>query len=111
MSKEENPEKRKKRLLNLLKPVAADYDGLGVQLCISHDKLRELEGQYGGQKVKVYLSRVLSWWLNQGDRDLDTLVEGLKQIDRKVLATKLESDYKGKSSEKLYFYQVMNAPQ
>ena len=104
MSKEKNPEKQKKRLLNFLKPVAADYHRLGVQLCISPDKLQELEGQYGGQKVMVYLSRVLSWWLNQGDRDLKTLVGGLRQIDHGVLAAKLETDYKGKSSEKLYFF-------
>jgi len=51
-----------KRLLRELRPVAAKYQALGVQLGVPLAKIREFETEAGGQDVKRFLREVLGQW-------------------------------------------------
>ena len=88
-----------KRLLNLLKPVAASYQALGVQLGVSLDKIKEFEAESSGQDVRRYLREVLERWLGN-DPQLDLLVDALTEIGHKRLADTLETAYDGRFPEK-----------
>jgi len=78
-----------------LKPIAAKYHALGVQLGLTPAKIREFETEAYDQGVKLYLEQVLHRWLD-GDPQLDLLVEALIEIDNRRLAEKLKKDYAGK---------------
>ena len=84
-----------KPLLKELRPIAADYNALGIQLGILPDKIKEFETETCGQDVNRYLHEVLYRWLQEGDCKLDTLVNGLMEISHRRLAEKLKEDYKG----------------
>ena len=94
-----------KPLLKELRPIAAEYHALGIQLGILPNKLKEFETEAAGQDVKRYLREVLHRWLQEGDCKLDTLVDGLIEISHKRLAEKLKKDYKGKCHEKRMCYR------
>ena len=82
-------------LLKHLKPIAAKYHALGVQLGLTPAKIREFETEAYGQGAKLYLEQVLHRWLD-GDPQLDLLVEALIEIDNRRLAEKLKKDYAGR---------------
>ena len=86
-----------KPLLKELRPVAAKYHGLGIQLGISPAKIREFEAEASGQDVQRFLREVLDRWLG-GDPQLGVLVDGLIEIGNRRLAEKVEVDYQGRFS-------------
>ena len=80
-----------------MKPIAAKYHALGVQLGLTPAKIREFETEAYGQGDKLYLEQVLHRWLD-GDPQMDLLVEALIEIDNRRLAEKLKEDYAGRFS-------------
>ena len=93
----EDLECKPKPLLKELRPVAANYHGLGIQLGISPAKIREFEAEASGQDVQRFLREVLDRWLG-GDPQLGVLVDGLIEIGNRRLAEKVEVDYQGRFS-------------
>ena len=86
----------------MLKPVRDEYSLLGVQLGMSVTTICAFEQKSAGKcRVTECLQKMLSLWLREGDRQLNTLVKGVTEIGYKRLAEELKKNYTGRFSEKL----------
>ena len=78
-----------------LKPIRASWHAFGIQLHISPNRLKEFEVYTSN--VGFYLSEVIRLW-----REMDPppkiqhLINAVKYLDHRVLASKLDKDYEGK---------------
>ena len=80
-------------LTNKLSDIAARYSDFGVQLCISNDRIKEIEQRV--HDVKRYLQDMLADWLKQG-KPLTDVLDALRgpAIRNPNLAGKLERKWR-----------------
>ena len=45
--------------------------------------------------INLYFNKMLTYWVEHGSKNLDQLVAALKFLNKKNLADKLKSDYRG----------------
>jgi len=84
-----------KNLMNETKEVV-DYEHLGIQLDVSQAVIERISKEVLS-KVELAKSKIYSYWIdNDPNASWEKLIEALKKIDKRSLATKLTGKLKGK---------------
>ena len=81
--------------MDKLKPVRAKWHAIGIQLRVDPNRVAEFQ-EYTGN-ANLHLSTVIKLWRESDPPpEIQRLIDALKVLNYKVLADKLEKDYKGK---------------
>ena len=93
-------------LMEKLKGCKASWFHLGVGLGVNEAELKKFQNEKKNNGILQCFSDTLTFWLNSGEADLNTLVKAVELSGHKRLAADIKLKYQG-TYKSMYFFGII----